>query len=168
MSLIGRKCKCSNVLSWPILITRGLDLQECCRQTALWIFHPLFGFEGAGTKPWAPLAQLVEHLTLNQGVQGSSPWRCTKEKGAARCFWYRPRKRNEYGPLVKWLRQRPLTPLTSVRIRYGSPSQKSGFFGGDKRVGRQVNSLLLREQLQYSSWCWLGRGSTRSHPEHGS
>ena len=22
----------------------------------------------------APLAQLVEHLTLNQGVQGSSPW----------------------------------------------------------------------------------------------
>ena len=26
----------------------------------------------------APLAQLVEHLTLNQGVQGSSPWRCTK------------------------------------------------------------------------------------------
>ena len=26
-----------------------------------------------------------------------------------------------YGPLVKRLRQRPLTPLTSVRIRYGSP-----------------------------------------------
>ena len=25
----------------------------------------------------APLAQLVEHLTLNQGVQGSSPWWCT-------------------------------------------------------------------------------------------
>ncbi len=36
------------------------------------------------------------------------------------------RKRNgasflDDGPLVKWLRQRPLTPLTSVRIRYGSP-----------------------------------------------
>ena len=26
----------------------------------------------------APLAQLVEHLTLNQGVQGSNPWRCTQ------------------------------------------------------------------------------------------
>ena len=25
----------------------------------------------------ALLAQLVEHLTLNQGVQGSSPWRRT-------------------------------------------------------------------------------------------
>ena len=25
----------------------------------------------------APLAHLVEHLTLNQGVQGSSPWRRT-------------------------------------------------------------------------------------------
>ena len=28
---------------------------------------------------------------------------------------------NVRGPLVKWLRQWPLTPLTSVRIRYGSP-----------------------------------------------
>ena len=27
----------------------------------------------------APVAQLVEHLTLNQGVQGSSPCGCTKE-----------------------------------------------------------------------------------------
>ena len=26
---------------------------------------------------FAPLAHLVEHLTLNQGVQGSSPWRRT-------------------------------------------------------------------------------------------
>ena len=28
-------------------------------------------------KQYALLAQLVEHLTLNQGVQGSSPWRRT-------------------------------------------------------------------------------------------
>ena len=40
---------------------------------------------------YAPLAQLVEHLTLNQGVQGSSPWRCTNN-----------------GPLVKW----PKTPAS--------------------------------------------------------
>ena len=34
----------------------------------------LFGFQGAGKGTLhAPLAQLVEHLTLNQGVQGSSP-----------------------------------------------------------------------------------------------
>ena len=36
----------------------------------------LFGFEGAGTlMEWryAPLAQLVEQLTLNQWVPGSSP-----------------------------------------------------------------------------------------------
>ena len=25
-------------------------------------------------KRYAPLAQLAEHLTLNQGVQGSNPW----------------------------------------------------------------------------------------------
>ena len=28
-------------------------------------------------KIYAPLAQLAEHLTLNQGVQGSNPWRRT-------------------------------------------------------------------------------------------
>ena len=30
----------------------------------------------------APLAQLVEQLTLNQRAQGSSPWRCTKNRQA--------------------------------------------------------------------------------------
>ncbi len=30
-----------------------------------------------------PLAQLVEHLTLNQGVQGSSPWRSTRGRRLA-------------------------------------------------------------------------------------
>ena len=35
--------------------------------------HPL-------RKKDAPVAQLVEHLTLNQGVQGSSPCGCTFEK----------------------------------------------------------------------------------------
>ena len=30
----------------------------------------------------APVAQLVEHLTLNQGVQGSSPCGCTKSNKA--------------------------------------------------------------------------------------
>ena len=31
----------------------------------------------------APVAQLVEHLTLNQGVQGSSPCGCTRQKRIA-------------------------------------------------------------------------------------
>ena len=47
------------------------------------------------------------------------------------------------GPLVKWLRQRPLTPLTSVRIRYGSPA-------------------VLKKQLTGSTECarikWLEAG----------
>ena len=36
----------------------------------------LFGFEGTlsiYSPTYAPLAQLVEHLTLSQGVHGSSP-----------------------------------------------------------------------------------------------
>ena len=32
----------------------------------------------------APLAQMVEQLTLNQWAQGSSPWRCTNQKEALR------------------------------------------------------------------------------------
>ena len=73
----------------------------------------VFGFQGTSSSP--PLAQLVEQLTLNQWVLGSSPRRRTMYMNAA-AFYIRAR-----GPLVKWLRQRPLTPLTSVRIRYGSP-----------------------------------------------
>ena len=41
------------------------------------------------TKNVAPVAQLVEHLTLNQGVQGSSPCGCTKKckiAGLMVCF----------------------------------------------------------------------------------
>ena len=34
---------------------------------------------------YAPLAQLVEQLTLNQWVQGSSPWRCTKNCSTCDC-----------------------------------------------------------------------------------
>ena len=34
-------------------------------------------FETA-SRQYAPLAQLVEQLTLNQWAQGSSPWRCTR------------------------------------------------------------------------------------------
>ena len=40
-------------------------------QALLTVAVMLFGVEGAAR--YAPLAQLVEHLTLNQGVQGSSP-----------------------------------------------------------------------------------------------
>ena len=51
---------------------------------------------------YSGIAQLVEHLTVNQGVDGSSP----------------PTGVN--GPLVKWLRHRPFTAVTWVQIPYGS------------------------------------------------
>ena len=37
---------------------------------------------------YAPLAQLVEHLTLNQGVLGSSPRWCTKAFKFLKAFLY--------------------------------------------------------------------------------
>ena len=51
-----------------------------------------------------PLAQLVEHLTFNQGVDGSSPSWVTIS-----------------GPLVKRSRHRPFTAITGVRFPHGSP-----------------------------------------------
>ena len=39
----------------------------------MYVCKTLFSFEGALEGKLAPLAQLVEHLTLNQGVPGSSP-----------------------------------------------------------------------------------------------
>ena len=58
-------CKCREAFSLAVLIGRGLDL-VCL---VLRFIAPLFSFQGV----YAPLAQLVEHLTLNQGVPGSSP-----------------------------------------------------------------------------------------------
>ena len=65
----------------------------------------LFGFEGAG-----------KHA---QGIcTFSSVGRATDSYSVGPRF---ESVKVHHGPLVKWLRQRPLTPLTSVRIRYGSP-----------------------------------------------
>ena len=51
-------------------------------KTIRWIVfclsHPAVGAKNHITL-YAPLAQLVEQLTLNQWVQGSSPWRCTSK-----------------------------------------------------------------------------------------
>ena len=63
-------CKYSDVFSLAVLIGRGLDLEKpkAFKETQILVFS----FEGAFMS-YAPLAQLVEHLTLNQGVHGSSP-----------------------------------------------------------------------------------------------
>ena len=50
------------------------------RHIAFW--SELFPAHALGSS-FAPLAQLVEHLTLNQGVHGSSPWWCTRPVGQA-------------------------------------------------------------------------------------
>ena len=65
-------CKYSDVFSLAVLIGRGLDLESQKRSETQIL---VFSFEGVFTlrMSYAPLAQLVEHLTLNQGVQGSSP-----------------------------------------------------------------------------------------------
>ncbi len=48
----------------------------------LWVLRPMLDeTDACGFNPGrdAPLAQLVEQLTLNQRVRGSSPWRCNRK-----------------------------------------------------------------------------------------
>ena len=63
-------CKHGDMLSKRVLIGRGLD-QAMRSLSAV----SLFNFEGVffTTPQSAPLAQLVEQLTLNQRAPGSSP-----------------------------------------------------------------------------------------------
>ena len=61
-------CKRGDTFSLAVLIGRGLDFVSFRSS----YFSSFVQFSGCVTKN-APLAQLVEHLTLNQGVQGSSP-----------------------------------------------------------------------------------------------
>ena len=82
---------------------------------------------------YSGIAQLVEHLTVNQGVDGSSPptgvnmescpswpkehdWKSCKRvmtcfKGSNPLLSVKVN-----GPLVKWLRHRPFTAVTRVQI----------------------------------------------------
>ena len=97
MSLIGSKCKRGDTFSLRVLIGRGLFLFTSFRVLAS--HYALFSSKlqknwknrltnhfkcGIIVKQlWnAPLAQLVEQLTLNQWVLGSSPRWCTKQVGA--------------------------------------------------------------------------------------
>ena len=51
----------------------------------------------------APVAQLVEHLTLNQGVQGSSPCGCTIIKGRFTFFFWNNKRVAPVAQLVEHL-----------------------------------------------------------------
>ena len=57
------------------------------------------GTTNRAKKDYAPLAQLVEQLTLNQWVPGSNPWRCTKKATTEK---ERLHRRNWL--LIKWER----------------------------------------------------------------
>ena len=66
------------MFSLAVLIGRGLDhitikLSLGLTQSQLTLLKLTFIQFSGCRHPNAPLAQLVEHLTLNQGVPGSSP-----------------------------------------------------------------------------------------------
>ena len=86
-----------------------------------------------------PLAQLVEHLTLNQGVQSSILWRIT-------IF---------FGRMVKRLRHRPFTAVSGVRFPLRSPT-----YGRLAQLGERLpykqnvsSSILLAPTTKEDDTC---------------
>ena len=80
----------------------------------------------------ASLAQLVEHDTLNVGVQGSSPWGGTKKKRESTIpvfFCYRPRglmrRARAAGPRPQRHLRQPSGKATGSRSRKRSPDTRS-------------------------------------------
>ena len=64
-----------------------------------------------GQSPFGGIAQLAR-------ARGSYP-RCPRFKSRCR---YHAADVLQHGPLVKWLRHRPFTAVTRVRVSYGSPT----------------------------------------------
>ena len=77
-------------------------------------------------KKHAPVAQLVEHLTLNQGVQGSNPCGCTKRKRILPLFYcsFFLRKKNREKFVVSQFLLLPLRPNMCANALYVKISRK--------------------------------------------
>ena len=97
----------------------------------------------AGSNPAAgaiaSLAQSVERIHGKDEVAGSSP---------AGSFYV------EHGPLVKWLRHRPFTAVTRVRIPYGSYNRRISSAGRAPALqagGRRFKSCILHHLCRPSS-----------------
>ena len=112
---------------------------------------------------YAPLAQLVEQLTLNQWAQGSSPWRCTRphpvccmRTGFFVCLFGRLRPAR--APSSPWpnawtLKMPPTASRSICFIRLGKRSahpqrvqggpQKGGLWAGGALLVQEVCDLPL-------------------------
>ena len=79
-----RTQKLSSLVPKIVGWTRPVKIGRCRRFSSIRLLKPQ-------SDGHAPLAQLVEQLTLNQWAQGSSPWRCTTQTALnrliRRCFF---------------------------------------------------------------------------------
>ena len=74
----------------------------------------------------------LEHAVHTRRVVGSNPTAATKVFCPVKYPQYFSGEcQTNYGPLVKWLRHRPFTAITGVRVPYGSPlkQEDASFFG---------------------------------------
>ena len=152
-------CKHREMFSLAVLIGRGLVQVSLDGSFILpfpffipfvqfWVYHLKQRF--STVRFWwhkrnAPLAQLVEHLTLNQGVHGSSPWWCTmsfrKRKDGSVLQTQNWKAHKSYGPLVK----RPKTPASHAGNMGSNPVRVTNFSINPWQKGLYI--------LQYHTVC---------------
>ena len=129
---IGTMCKWSDPFSKRVLIGRGLDHNslEYLKSTRSSSDYSVLKARPS-KKHWTGTQKCVILIQSDRSVSMTVrfhlfPFRTQKLSSLVPKIvsWKRLVKigsrRLLYGPLVKRLRQRPLTPLTSVRFRYGS------------------------------------------------
>ena len=92
---------------------------------------------------YAPLAQLVEHLTLNQGVRGSSP------------RWFTNKS------LSQEMRRAFVFRRISAGARWGRKNASAFLFA----YGRKYNSLPLQANQTALCGCLSGRRAKRRAPD---
>ena len=148
-SLIGRRCKHSNVFSWPILIDRGLEPPYSCKQqssttTKRCRQHPTtatVGYVG------------VQKKSLSFGFQNSAVY-------LFRLVEKDTRKRT----ISVFIAEGPPVPIpnTEVKLCYGEDTYLE--------TSRENSSMLMQKcpRITDRSWCFYRRGSTCSHSEHRS
>ena len=97
--------------------------------------------EGKQNKTHARLAQLAEHLTLNQGVQGSNPW----SRSQNHCFWRRLKLRGWWFFLHNGM-ARPSVRDVQGNLGHGWRQSRQSWTGG----------LVSCRIVPGSLWCPLG------------
>ena len=157
MRLIGRRCKCSNACSWPILIGRGLILKRFENQSKLRNIPSEHTKRASWEKPWTLLKRYYAVVNLQWRFKDYlkcilSTWKSCYISIAvtialrSHLFSFRTQKLSSIAPKVlSWQR---LGRIGSCRISF----YLAVFFQSDNFFKSLINGAILRFCKVYLTW----------------